>query len=286
MIASLGGETRKTKITKHLFLLHEQKGHRITDKALYDFVPYLFGPYSFTFFHEMGGLIRDGYIREDEGVYRLTEAGRTEADESDPGIWKACGEIATSYGSLAYEDLLATVYAKYPWYTVNAQDKAKRVTSAPQAECKAYTIGYEGKSLDALLDELLRMGIERLIDVRSNPVARRYGFHKSTLTSVCTKIGIEYCHFPEVGVPSEWRSELNSPQDYYNLFERYTHEVLPSEGDVLKRLAELLKQRPSAMMCKEALPECCHRTSLANYLSKQTGLQVKDLTAGDADELF
>ena len=35
--------------------------------------------------------------------------------------------------------------------------------------------------VNALLDLLLRKGIRRLVDVRCNPVARRYGYHKATL---------------------------------------------------------------------------------------------------------
>jgi uncharacterized protein (DUF488 family) len=47
--------------------------------------------------------------------------------------------------------------------------------------------------------------IRRLIDVRSNPTARRYGFHESTLDRLVNRLSIEYRHFAELGIRSEIR---------------------------------------------------------------------------------
>lgn len=77
--------------------------------------------------------------------------------------------------------MVANVYREFPWYTLNSKNAARRAASAPVASPAVYTVGYEGLMLDGLLDLLLRVGIKRLIDVRCNPVARRFGFHKSTL---------------------------------------------------------------------------------------------------------
>jgi uncharacterized protein (DUF488 family) len=43
---------------------------------------------------------------------------------------------------------------------------------------KLFTIGYEGRSLDVLIDELVGAGVERLVDVRELPLSRRRGFSK------------------------------------------------------------------------------------------------------------
>jgi hypothetical protein len=44
------------------------------------------------------------------------------------------------------------------------------------------TIGYEGRSLEAFLNLLLQNSVTLLCDVRRNPLSRKYGFSKSTLS--------------------------------------------------------------------------------------------------------
>jgi uncharacterized protein (DUF488 family) len=132
----------------------------------------------------------------------------------------------------------------------------------------------------------MRHGIRRLIDVRANPVARRFGFHKSTLVRICPKVGIEYIHIPEVGIPGTWRADLDTFDSYQRLFNRYEAEVLPGQRDALEILAAMIRERPSALMCKEANPLCCHRTTLANQLARDLGLPVIDLGSEVNGALF
>jgi uncharacterized protein (DUF488 family) len=131
--------------------------------------------------------------------------------------------------------------------------------------------------VDGLLDLLLKNGVEWLIDVRCNPIARRYGFHKSTLSRLCQDVSIEYVHFPSLGIPSAWRADLDDHASYQRLFERYENEILPAQSATAAKVAKLVTERPSALMCMEADHFFCHRSRLAALVSRQTTLPIKEL---------
>ena len=131
--------------------------------------------------------------------------------------------------------------------------------------------------VDALLDCLLRKGIKRIIDVRCNPIARRYGFHKATLCKLSGDVGIEYIHFPSLGIPSVWRADLHDQAAYDRLFERYEKEIIPKQSATIDRIAALATESPSALMCMEATHDCCHRSRLGAEVSRRTSLPVIEL---------
>jgi uncharacterized protein (DUF488 family) len=138
-------------------------------------------------------------------------------------------------------------------------------------------VGYEGIMVDGLLDCLLRKGIKHLIDVRCNPIARRYGFHEGTLCKLCNDVGIEYAHFASLGVPSAWRTDLSDQSSYQQLFERYENEILPKQRAAVERVVDLVAGMPSALMCMEAAHDCCHRSRLGAEVSRRTSLPVVEL---------
>jgi len=59
---------------------------------------------------------------------------------------------------------------------------------------KLFTVGYEGRSIDELVDALRAAGVERLVDVRELPLSRRKGFSKTALGDTLRDAGIEYIH--------------------------------------------------------------------------------------------
>ncbi len=72
------------------------------------------------------------------------------------------------------------------------------------------------------------------MDGRNNPSSRRYGFHKSTLTRLAGKLGIEYVHFPELGIHSERRQLFPADGDRGALFDEYEGSTLRSETGLSK----------------------------------------------------
>ena len=116
-----------------------------------------------------------------------------------------------------------------------------------------------------------------MIDVRSNPVSRNYGFAGRTLASLAANVHLRYHHLPELGIPSNQRKGLTSAAKYRKLFEDYRGTILPAQANAVEKTVELVKDKPSALLCYEADPECCHRRPLADVVSEKSGLPVIDL---------
>jgi uncharacterized protein (DUF488 family) len=117
--------------------------------------------------------------------------------------------------------------------------------TAPPA---VYTIGFENRSVDGFLDRLIRAGIRRIIDVRVNPVSRKYGFARSTLASLSGKLGLGYSHFPELGISSARRKEAKTRSEFMELFSYYEGQVLPARMAETTKLTQLMKLAPSAVI--------------------------------------
>jgi uncharacterized protein (DUF488 family) len=275
LIDNEGGSIARLRLVKLAFLLSREA--EAPRAGLYNFVPYKHGPFSFTLYHELRVLGRDGWVAEQEHNVKTAEAPHLETAFLDKGFLALIDNVSNCYRPVPTPALLDRVYHDYPWFTLNSEATQKRAVSRPTAIPAVYTVGYEGIMVDALLDCLLHKGIKRLIDVRCNPIARRYGFHKATLCKLCSDLGIEYMHFPALGVPSVWRAELHDQSAYERLFERYEREILPKQRPAVEKVANLVMEMPSALMCMEAAHTCCHRSRLGAEVSRQTSLPVVEL---------
>jgi uncharacterized protein (DUF488 family) len=104
----------------------------------------------------------------------------------------------------------------------------------------------------------------------------KYGFSKSQLEKACNGTGITYMHFPELGIDSEQRKELNSQSDYDLLFAKYCKENIPSTVKSQKLILELIrKYKRVAITCFESNIKQCHRTHLAEAITKLEGWQYE-----------
>ncbi len=142
-----------------------------------------------------------------------------------------------------------------------------------------FTAGYEGLQVETFLGLLLCSGVERIVDVRRNPVARKFGFHKGTLKRLSESVSIEYTHLPELGIASDERRGLDQQSDYDRLFEKYRRETLTGQRLLIDRLGETLRKSRSVLVCYESKPCRCHRSHLANDVSKRFDLPIVDLEA-------
>ena len=282
MLERAGRPVSHLELTKWAFLLAQEMPSR-GGASFYQFLPYLYGPFSFCLYQEVGALVRDGYLVDENNLWRVV-ADVPRPTATMPGDVRAdAARVVDRFKDATKDTLIEYVYGRFPWFTVNSA--LKQLRERPVAEIQVYTVGYEGWLADGFLDVLLRAGIQRLIDVRSNPVARRYGFHKSTLARLCGNVEIEYRHVPQLGIPSEQRQGLNTTSDYEALFARYETETLPRERRAVAEVAALMTERPSALMCMEANPAQCHRSILAKALASNLDLPVQHLGMRNATRI-
>ncbi len=277
LVHRAGGEVSRLNLVKWAFLFAQESKLKEL-RTFYQFLPYRFGPFSFTLYHELDNLIRDGeLIAPSKHELTLPAFTRRHAPDLGPELRQEIEIIWLRYGDLPTTQLVDMVYARYPWYTLNSDSRERRAVQLPKVEHAVYTAGYEGMQIDEFLNLLLRSGIRRLVDVRHNPVSRKYGFHKTTLSHLCQRLGIEYCHKPEVGIAPKWRTALGSASDYERLFARYEAETLPEQKQTVAEIAALMATGPSVLVCQEADPAFCHRQRLAKQVAGVSGLVVRDL---------
>jgi hypothetical protein len=273
MLRAAGGRASRLELVKWSFLIRNESPGR-GGASFYDFLPYLRGPFSFALYHEIGKLVYGGLVAEPDGeTWELTASGREAAGSVPESIRRDVLAVLDRRARQPVGETVRYVYAAYPWYTLKSESGAR--VESPVAEPAIYTAGYEGRSVDAFLDGLLRAGVRRVVDVRRNPVARRYGFHGRTLARLCGKLDLDYRHFPEFGVPSEERRGLSTKSDYDALLARYERTTLRREQAAIREVGRLSAEKPSVFVCIEADPSRCHRSRLAEAVSRETALPVR-----------
>jgi uncharacterized protein (DUF488 family) len=272
-----------TIFVKLTFLLRKETGLK-NEPTFYDFLPYKYGPFSFALYREVTNLRRDGYVAPDEEhialSQRIFDLADEKIDELPMGFRKAVEKVVKRYGRKSQTELLKDVYTRYPWYATKSElvdwrpESSERVKEACPA---VYTAGYEGKSVDAFFNHLLKKGIRLIIDVRANPVSRRYGFSKKRFSEIAKRLGLDYRHVPELGIPSRYRIDLSNFDSYQHLMKKYEQEMIPKLEDKISEVGILMEETPAVLVCVEKDVRCCHRSRLADTIAQQTGLEVNHI---------
>jgi len=267
-------------LVKVLFLLRNEPRF-CDDRTFYEFVPYRYGPFSFALYRELNTLRRDGYVSDSSDriclASRMRALASQKASELSKAARKTIAKVVEANVETPQRDLLRSVYLRFPWYALMTEypDLApKDAPRRPRAAVAVYTVGYEGRSVDGFFNHLLTSGISALIDVRANPISRKYGFAKKSMSDIASKLDIAYYHIPELGIESSHRATLSDFQSYQRLLDQYETEMLPGRGPAIERAVDLLQKQPSALLCMEKDVACCHRGRLANVAASISNLPV------------
>jgi hypothetical protein len=279
LVDALGGEVGGLDFQKLLFLYCRE----VEETPTYEFVPYKFGGFSFTSYADKRRLIEQGLLADEERTWKLTPAGKAAATIAPMARMKM-DQFARRQAGVRGDALVAEAYRRHPYYAIRSEmadrlfagDAAARDRIAaarpPAGQPGLCTIGYEGSSLEGYLNRLLHAGVTLLCDVRRNPLSRKYGFSKSTLSKGCEGVGIRYEHLPELCIASEERRELHTQADYDALFAVYERESLPKQSEALAKIRGWIAAGDRvALTCFERLPEQCHRHCVAEALERATG---------------
>lgn len=265
----------KIELQKYLFLA------TVTQKEpVYEFVPYKYGSYSFTAWSDLNALCSKGYIKIDENdIVKINNGSFIKelfAEDCDrlKKVKQKSAEFKSSRALMHY------VYTFAPYYAFNstvkenylsAQEIEKVENIRPHKSGKALcTIGYEGISIEAYINKLIKNDIRCLVDVRRNPRSMKFGFAKSRLEHICNETGIVYISIPELGIDSEERQSLGDDKSYITLFTSYVNETLNKTDKEQVMVLELLKKyKRIALTCFEADTDKCHRKILADYIQNK-----------------
>jgi len=278
LLDALGSPVAHTDFQKLLFL-YTQECEAV---ASFDFVPYKFGAFSFTSYADKRKLIAEGFLVDDDQNWALTKSGQ-EAARLHAVNPLQVGRFCRDHSHLRGNALIAEQYRRFPYHATRSgildklrldRETLDRIAAArPRRQPAALvTIGYEGRSLEGYLNALLRDGVTLLCDVRRNPLSRKYGFSKGTLSKACEGVTIRYEHLPELGIASEYRQELSTQADYDALFADYERNDLPRQRATLEKVGSWVAAGERvALTCFERLPQQCHRHCVAEALERMSG---------------
>lgn len=143
---------------------------------------------------------------------------------------------------------------------------------------RIYTIGHSTRTLAELAGLLQEHGAMRLADIRRFPGSRRHPhFSKESLEHNLPRAGVEYVHFEALG--GRRRPLKKSPNMGWESeqFRGYADHMLSTEfREAIVRL--LAGEKPTAVLCAEAVPWNCHRNLLSDDLVRR-GIEVIHITA-------
>ncbi|HEY5302327.1 MAG TPA: DUF488 domain-containing protein [Acetobacteraceae bacterium] len=142
------------------------------------------------------------------------------------------------------------------------------------------TIGYEGTTIDAVLDTLVEARVALLIDVRAVAASRKPGFSKRQLAAGLDARGIGYVHLQPLGTPKEGRIAVRAghPERMEAIFR--AHIRGDESQAALAEATMLAREHRSCLLCFEREPSHCHRRIVAEMITAQTGQGVRDLYVG------
>jgi len=276
LLEEFGGSLSNTDFQKYLFLFSEIQG---ADRK-YFFVPYKQGCFSFQSYVDRRYLKSSDYI-EDTNVWELKDKTKKYFDLLTDADRFKLRKFKKDFVSLKGDKLIEYVYLNYPYYTIYSKIIDRILSKEQQAKInnvvsmdivkdetvKLFTLGYEGISPEEYLNKLIKNNIKTVVDVRKNPLSRKYGFSKSQLTILLDNLNIKYVHIPSLGICADKRTNLKTIDDYNKLFEDYEKTVLINQKESLNELFKILStDKRIALTCFEANPLMCHRSRIAKQL--------------------
>ena len=144
-----------------------------------------------------------------------------------------------------------------------------------------WTIGHSTRPFEELVALLHAHNIQLLADVRSFPGSRKYPqFNKEALEMALPENGIEYLHLKDLGGRRKVSPESKNTAWRHPAFRGYADYMeTPAFDKALKELETIASQKPTAIMCSEAVWWRCHRSMISDAL-KVRGWTVLHIGSG------
>ncbi|MGA2266610.1 MAG: DUF488 domain-containing protein [Phycisphaerae bacterium] len=146
-----------------------------------------------------------------------------------------------------------------------------------------YTVGHSNRSADELVAMLRGHGVKRIIDVRTIPRSRHNPqFNRDVLARFLRNRRIGYRHFKALGGLRHARKDSPNAGWRNASFRGFADYMQTAPFRLaLETLITLARQKPTAIMCAEAVPWRCHRSLIADALTVH-GLEVRHITSRTA----
>ncbi|RNI17971.1 DUF488 family protein [Flexivirga caeni] len=139
------------------------------------------------------------------------------------------------------------------------------------------SVGYEGRTIDDFVTDLVRAGVQTVADVRLNAISRKAGFSKTRLREALATAGIDYRHMRSLGNAREnrrpfWEGRVEEGQRVF----RETLQSPEAESSMVE-LSELAQDQIVAVLCYESDMDRCHRKVIIDAIADAAEVPVADL---------
>ena len=134
-----------------------------------------------------------------------------------------------------------------------------------------WTIGHSTRTIEQFVNLLKAHGIVKIADVRTIPRSRHNPqFNGDKLKRVLKKEGIGYMHLQELGGLRRAKKDSENTIWRNASFRGYADYMGTKEFEAgIIKLMKLAAEKRTAIMCAEAVPWRCHRSLLADALTKK-----------------
>ncbi|HVC46944.1 MAG TPA: DUF488 domain-containing protein [Terracidiphilus sp.] len=146
-------------------------------------------------------------------------------------------------------------------------------------EANFFTLGYTGRTTPEIIAALLASEVRTLVDIRQNAISMyRPELSKGNLAKLLASHGLNYVHFPQLGVPRDIRAKAIESGTRDVIWDWYDEHVIDEFFGTGRNLHFFLNcvEHPVALMCTEIDPQECHRHRLSVALERM-GMSGFDL---------
>src|SRR5664280_1638951 len=132
----------------------------------------------------------------------------------------------------------------------------------------AYTIGHSTRTIEEFIELLESYEIETVVDVRTMAKSRHNPqYNEDNLRNSLSRKDIGYIHLKGLGgLRHTTKASINTAWQNAS-FRGYADYMQTTQfQENLDRLIDMIKDKPAAIMCAEALPWRCHRSLIGDAL--------------------
>lgn len=151
----------------------------------------------------------------------------------------------------------------------------------PAMPASMFTIGYQGASLEYLIESLAAADVSVVVDTRDTPHSRRPEFRSRSLEAALAEVGIRYLPARALGAPRDLRALATG--DWDGFADGYRERLLLVREE-LESLVPIVASERVCLLCFEADPDACHRSLLAHEIQTLLDVSATHLRPGRPDE--
>lgn len=134
-----------------------------------------------------------------------------------------------------------------------------------------FTIGHSTRTIRQFTDLLEAHGVKELVDIRTMPRSRHNPqFNEKRLARSLKRAGIIYKHLEALGGLRHARKDSTNLGWHNRSFRGFAdYMATPEFRRGLAELSKVARKKRTAIMCAEAVPWRCHRSLVADALTKK-----------------